>query len=85
MIESKTWNPSKWTERAIRNCVKRIYKAAERDLHDLCGPHMGNLLFCEMVAELKSQQSKMELHRLGVKTIGSRKGRVSSEKVFGHA
>ena len=69
-MEEKNWRPSRWTEIAIRRRLKRIYRQALCDMELLIGPHNARIIYAELMATMKSEQSKVELHRRGYKTLG---------------
>jgi hypothetical protein len=70
--ESKNWSPGKWSEKAIRLLMRRVYRQALADLDYLVGTYAANLIYAEMMASMKSEQSRAELQRRGVATIGKR-------------
>lgn len=70
MSETKNWRPSKWSENAIRLRVKRIYRHALTEMKFLIGPHDANLIYCELMGQMRAEQSRNELHRRGYRTIG---------------
>lgn len=70
MSESRNWRPGRWAEETIRRHVKRVYRTAERELAIIVGPHLGNILTAEFLAGMESEQTKVELRKLGIKTRG---------------
>ena len=70
MSESNYWRPSKWTESGICRRLERVYRIARREIEHLVGPHMAGTIGAQFLTEMKSQRSKLELRRRGVKLIG---------------
>ena len=50
--------------------MERVFRIARREIVHLVGPHLAGTIGAEFLAEMKSQRSKLELRRRGVKTIG---------------
>jgi len=69
-MESKQWRPSRWTENATRLRMRRVYKWALRGMYDMIGPYRADIIYAELMANMKSEQSRVELLRRGVKLLG---------------
>lgn len=71
-MESKQWAPGRWTQNGTRLRLKRVYKHALKDMELFVGPYRATLIFAELMARVKGEQSRVMLNQLGLKTIGDK-------------
>ena len=72
MSESKQWRPSKWTDRAIKLRLKRVFRRALQDMNYMIGPYNAALVYAQFVAEMKSEQSRAMLQQMGIPLLGEK-------------
>ena len=69
-MERKQWRPSRWSEQDVRLKLRRVYRQALKDMGELIGPHNARIIYAELVANMKAEQSRVELHRRGIALLG---------------
>lgn len=70
VVESKRWNPSRWSDYKVPVFTKHVLNRARRAAEEMAGPHDGRILAAQMFAEIASNASRAMLNQRGVKTLG---------------
>ncbi len=69
-MEAKAWAPSRWSPVKIQRTVRHAYGCALVDLYLVLGPHDGAIAAAQLRCELASEQSRVQLAALGIRTLG---------------